>query len=90
MLLLEIKLDQIRPRRDYWRQLGNHKWQLFYLISKQVGGSKSVCAFYRFDAVVQGHQELSGESDENNPLKPNQSAPSIYIMIELCYFSLVQ
>ena len=38
----------------------------------------------------QGHQELSGESDENNPLKPNQSAPSIYIMIELCYFSLDQ
>ena len=39
---------------------------------------------------IQGHQELSGESDENNPLKPNQSAPSIYIMIELCYFSLDQ
>ena len=38
----------------------------------------------------QGHQELSGESDENNPLKPNQSAPSIYIMIEICYFSLDQ
>ena len=40
--------------------------------------------------VGQGHQELSGESDENNPLKPNQSAPSIYIMIEICYFSLDQ
>ena len=39
---------------------------------------------------VQGHHELSGKSDENNPLKPNQSAPSIYIMIELCYFSLDQ
>ena len=38
----------------------------------------------------QGHQELSGESDENNPLKPNQSEPSIYIMIEICYFSLDQ
>ena len=38
----------------------------------------------------QGHQELSGESDENNPLKPNQSVPSIYIMIEICYFSLDQ
>ena len=59
MLLLEIKLDQIRPRRDYWRQLGNHKWQLFYLISKQVGGSKSVCAFYRFDAVVQLMNKIS-------------------------------
>ena len=41
-------------------------------------------------AFSQGHQELSGESDENNPLKPNQSAPSIYIMIEICYFSLDQ
>ena len=40
--------------------------------------------------LPQGYQELSGESDENNPLKPNQSAPSIYIMIELCYFSLDQ
>ena len=39
---------------------------------------------------LQGHHELSGKSDENNPLKPNQSAPSIYIMIELCYFSLDQ
>ena len=39
---------------------------------------------------LQGHQQLSGKSDENNPLKPNQSAPSIYIMIELCYFSLDQ
>ena len=38
----------------------------------------------------QGHHELSGKSDENNLLKPNQSAPSIYIMIELCYFSLDQ
>ena len=38
----------------------------------------------------QGHQELSGESDENNPLKQNQLAPSIYIMIEICYFSLDQ
>ena len=46
--------------------------------------SQSVCQ------VLQGHQELSGESDENNPLKPNQSAPSIYIMIEICYFSLDQ
>ena len=59
MLLLEIKLDQIRPHRDYWRQLGNHNWQLFYFISKQVGGSKSVCGFYRFDAVVQLMNKIS-------------------------------
>ena len=42
------------------------------------------------DHSSQGRQELSGESDENNPLKPNQSVPSIYIMIEICYFSLDQ
>ena len=33
---------------------------------------------------------LSGNSDENKSFNPNQSAPSIYIMIELCYFSLDQ
>ena len=59
MLLLEIELDQIRPRKDYWSPLGNHKLQLFYLIWKQVGGSKSVCAFYRFDAVVQLMNKIS-------------------------------
>ena len=40
--------------------------------------------------LVQGHHELSGKSDENKSFKPNQIAPSIYIMIELCYFSLDQ
>ena len=39
---------------------------------------------------TQGHQELSGESDENNPLKSNQIGPSIDIMIELCFISLDQ
>ena len=34
VLLLEIELDQIWPSRDYWRPLGNSKWQLFYLIFK--------------------------------------------------------
>ena len=38
----------------------------------------------------QGHQELSGKSDENKSFKSNQSAPSIYIMKELCFFSLDQ
>ena len=38
----------------------------------------------------QGHQELSGKSDENKSFKSNQLAPSIYIMIELCFFSLDQ
>ena len=42
------------------------------------------------DHSSQGRQELSGESDENNPLKPIQSASSIYITIELCFFSLDQ
>ena len=50
------------------------------------GSSRVVISYPQW----QGHQELSGESDENNPLKPNQSAPSIYIMIEICYFSLDQ
>ena len=31
----------------------------------------------------QGHQELSGKSDENKSFKSNQLAPSIYIMIDL-------
>ena len=38
----------------------------------------------------QGHHQLSGKSDENKSFWPNQSVPSIYIMIELCYFSLDQ
>ena len=33
---------------------------------------------------------MSGKSDENKSFKPNQIAPSIYIMIELCFFSLDQ
>ena len=37
-----------------------------------------------------GHQRLSGKSDENKPFKPNQIAPFINIMLELCYFSLGQ
>ena len=36
----------------------------------------------------QGHHQLSRKSDENKSFWP--SAPSIYIMIELCYFSLDQ
>ena len=36
MLLLEIKLDQIRPLR-YWGPLENHQWQLFYPFWKWVG-----------------------------------------------------
>ena len=33
---------------------------------------------------------MSGKSDENKSFKSNQLAPSIYIMIELCFFSLDQ
>ena len=40
--------------------------------------------------TMQGHHELSGKGDENKSFKPNQIAPSIYIMIELCFFSLDQ
>ena len=43
-----------------------------------------------FNEWTQGHQELSGKSDENKSFKSNQLAPSIYIMIELCFFSLDQ
>ena len=39
---------------------------------------------------LQGHHQLSGKSDENKSFNPNQSAPSIYIMTELCYFPLDQ
>ena len=38
----------------------------------------------------QGHQHLSGKSEENKSFQPNQLAPSIYIMIALCFFSLDQ
>ena len=38
----------------------------------------------------QGHHELSGKNNENKSFKPNQIAPSIYIMVELCFFSLHQ
>ena len=31
-----------------------------------------------------------GESDENKSFKPNQIAPSVYMMIELYFFSLDQ
>ena len=47
--------------------------------------------FYKYCVKIkQGHHQLSGKSDENKSFWPNQSAPSIYIMIELCYFSLDQ
>ena len=39
---------------------------------------------------LKGHHQLSGKSDENKPFKPNQIAPSVYMMIELYYFSLDQ
>ena len=41
-----------------------------------------------FSSLHQGHHELSRKSDENKSFKPNQIVPSIYIMIELCFFSL--
>ena len=34
--------------------------------------------------------QLTGNDDENKSFKPNQIAPSIYIMIEFCFFSLDQ
>ena len=46
-----------------------------------------VCVLYGvkgiggFHSVEQGHQELSGKSDKNNSLKPNQTTPS-----EHCHF----
>ena len=46
--------------------------------------------FTQCNQSYQGHQELSGKSDENKSFKSNQLAPSIYIMIELCFFSLDQ
>ena len=39
---------------------------------------------------LQGHQQLSGKSEKNKSFKSNHLAPSIYIMIELCFFSLDQ
>ena len=56
MLWLDIKLDQIRPRREYWRLLGNHELQLFYFIWKF---KVSVCLLYRFLAVVQLMNKIS-------------------------------
>ena len=38
----------------------------------------------------QGHHQLSGKSNENKSFEPNQIAPSVYMMIDLCYFSLGQ
>ena len=38
--------------------------------------------------IKQGHQELSGKSEENKSFQPNRLAPSIYIMIALGFFSL--
>ena len=58
--------------------------------------SFSYCEAYIWKSRViatfcqQGHHQLSGKSDENKSFWLNQSAPSIYIMIELCYFSLDQ
>ena len=42
------------------------------------------------EPIYQEHHELSGKNDENKSFQPNQIAPSIYIMIELCFFSLDQ
>ena len=45
---------------------------------------------YCIPYLSQGHHQLSGKSNENKSFEPNQIAPSIYIMIKLCYFSLDQ
>ena len=41
-------------------------------------------------SFFQGQHQLSRKSEKNKSFWPNQSAPFIYIMIELCYFSLYQ
>ena len=62
----------------------------FRVINAQIFFAKTGSLKSRPDRFWQGHQELSGKSDENKSFKSNQLAPSIYIMIELCFFSLDQ
>ena len=44
---------------QYWGPLGNHQWQLFNLIWKWVGGSKSVCVQFFLLLVVQLIKKIS-------------------------------
>ena len=59
--------------------------------SERVGLSREFYwIFSAYHIPFQGHHQLSVKSDENSLFQPNQIAASIYIMIELCYFSLDQ
>ena len=62
---------------------------LIYLSGGTRPGEHMVCCLFII-GQKQGHHQLSGKSDENKPFQPNQSALSIYIKIELCYFLLDQ
>ena len=71
---------------EFSHQAAVHQYEM---LSRQQGSTTQV-PFQFFWQIMQGHQELSGKSDENKSFKSNQLAPSIYIMIELCFFSLDQ
>ena len=65
-------------------------WFFIYFYLRNKGRVPIIKWKFKMSILNQGHHELSGKSDENKSFWPNQSAPSIYIMIELCYFSLDQ
>ena len=62
-----------------WRLLVNYPSYIYTIPSGMVFGTQSSQGHH------QGHHQ-SGKSDENRSSEPNQIAPSVYIMIELCYF----
>ena len=66
-----------------WRFLVNYPSYIYTIPSGMVFGTQSSQGHH------QGHHQ-SGKSDENRSSEPNQIAPSVYIKIELCYYSLDQ
>ena len=48
MLLLEIKFDKIRPRREYWRPLGKHSDSFSVSFGSELGFEVSVSLLFFF------------------------------------------
>ena len=55
MLLLEIKFDKIRPRREYWRPLGKHSDSFSVSFGSELGFEVSVSLLFFFSPLHNVH-----------------------------------
>ena len=72
--------------RHYRLSCEEVQWYIFDEFTYLLEGAM----IYFWCSYIWGHQQLSRKSEENKSFKSNQLAPSIYIMIELCFLSLDQ